>query len=540
MAHSILRREGSLPPIQGPETLADWGVELLTDILAIDSQSDERSPGSPSSPGQLELARHLRRFFGRLNLRTELDDSGNLVVHVPALPEDLPAPPLAFIAHLDTALGTRPVRELLSTPAWDGSEVLFGERLTGIDADLYPETEVFLRQDLIHGNGEAPIGLDDKLGIAELMVLTRVLLTNPEVSHGPLILAFRPDEEIGRMAPVEALADTLVAAGVRLAYTVDGVEPFEVNTECFHAARASLAFAGQPLSFAAPVAKRIQLQLRGVKTHGATAKAEGHRNATVIAARALDHLAGRTEIVPLDIVSNREREVDATLTVLIGGDDEAALATAERELMAAFDAELRPHRNRGAGVTVLRREEFTPGELTDEGVRLFDHLRRFLAGNGPRPLLPEESEGDDGYSSPYLVERQDRRLVLDYRLRAFSETELAARIDHVKALASQTQPPAECTIEHQYANIGTLADMSPELTVWPDKAAAATDERIRLRRIRGGLVVDPLIRRGVAVANLGTGYFAPESEKEFTSRQMLAQHVVWLTHLVQIAGASAS
>ena len=41
------------------------------------------------------------------------------------------------------------------------------------------------------------------------------------------------------------------------------------------------------------------------------------------------------------------------------------------------------------------------------------------------------------------------------------------------------------------------------------------------------------IERNIPVANLGTGYFAPESEKELTSRQNIARHALWLAHLVQ-------
>ena len=51
--------------------------------------------------------------------------------------------------------------------------------------------------------------------------------------------------------------------------------------------------------------------------------------------------------------------------------------------------------------------------------------------------------------------------------------------------------------------------------------------------IRGGTGVDPFLDAGVAVANLGTGYFAPESEKELTSMEMLADHAKWLVALVQ-------
>ena len=43
--------------------------------------------------------------------------------------------------------------------------------------------------------------------------------------------------------------------------------------------------------------------------------------------------------------------------------------------------------------------------------------------------------------------------------------------------------------------------------------------------IRGGTGVDPFLAKGIPIANLGTGYFAPESEKELTSRQKIADHV---------------
>ena len=49
--------------------------------------------------------------------------------------------------------------------------------------------------------------------------------------------------------------------------------------------------------------------------------------------------------------------------------------------------------------------------------------------------------------------------------------------------------------------------------------------------------MDPFLVRGVAIANLGTGYFAPESEKELTSLQLMATHARWLCALVAEACA---
>jgi hypothetical protein len=57
---------------------------------------------------------------------------------------------------------------------------------------------------------------------------------------------------------------------------------------------------------------------------------------------------------------------------------------------------------------------------------------------------------------------------------------------------------------------------------------------VRVEPIRGGTGVDPFLDRGIPIANLGTGYFAPESEKEFTSLQMMAAHVRWLLELMRV------
>ena len=62
---------------------------------------------------------------------------------------------------------------------------------------------------------------------------------------------------------------------------------------------------------------------------------------------------------------------------------------------------------------------------------------------------------------------------------------------------------------------------------------SAVQQDVRILPIRGGTGVDPFLDKGVAVANLGTGYFAPESEKELTSLQNLAGHARWLVALVQ-------
>ena len=82
--------------------------------------------------------------------------------------------------------------------------------------------------------------------------------------------------------------------------------------------------------------------------------------------------------------------------------------------------------------------------------------------------------------------------------------------------------------------MGPALSSYPELTEWADEAAKQVDIDIVRRPIRGGTGVDPFLEQGIPIANLGTGYFAPESEKEFTSKQSLGKHALWLLQLVKV------
>ncbi|MEL6180821.1 MAG: hypothetical protein AAFS10_17800, partial [Myxococcota bacterium] len=91
----------------------------------------------------------------------------------------------------------------------------------------------------------------------------------------------------------------------------------------------------------------------------------------------------------------------------------------------------------------------------------------------------------------------------------------------------------EVTITQQYENMGSRISDRHELLKWPQEAAQSLGIHAPIQPIRGGTGVDPFLDQGVALANLGTGYFAPESEKEFTTLQTMAHHARWLGHLVQ-------
>jgi len=89
-------------------------------------------------------------------------------------------------------------------------------------------------------------------------------------------------------------------------------------------------------------------------------------------------------------------------------------------------------------------------------------------------------------------------------------------------------------VVQQYINMGPKLKERPELVEWARAAAKKLGIASGVQPIRGGTGVDPFLDKGIAVANLGTGYFAPESEKEFTTMQTMSAHALWLFELVQL------
>lgn len=492
-------------------------LQHLQSVVAIDSQSDERSDTVPTTEGQRVLADWLAGFFADLGATVERDAHANVIATLPGRGAAADRPPVALLVHLDTARGTRAVPRLHVLPAWDGTRIPYPKNAAlRVDLATYPAAAAFAGEDVVFGEGDAPFGLDDKLGLAHLMTLATLLRDHPDASHPPLLLVGRPDEEVGRDEAVHALAEAFAARGVRHAYTIDGILPFEINVENFNAAMARVTFPDGPVAAASGL---WHARIGGVNTHGATAHAEGHRAAPRLVA---EWAAADPALTVVAFASDALRDCDADVLVAVpkGGEESAR---------AALAGVMEPHLPRGASWS------FGPADgtlaPTDAAAAMVAWLRRFYASNPGFTLGCEDSDGRDGYSHPFRANPVDGGLRLDLRLRDFLPEGLDARIAHVRALA----PDAE--IVRQYVNMGPRLAAHPELVTWAEQAAADAGVPPRITPIRGGTGVDPFLDRGVPVANLGTGYFSPESEKELTSLQSMARHARWLFALVQRVGA---
>ncbi len=205
-----------------------------------DTQSDETSTTTPSTPGQLIFARYLRDELLNEGLSdVELTTDGYLYATLPANGCD-EAPVIGFISHCDTSPDARGsnVKARIVT-AYDGGIITLREGME-LSPELFPELLNHRGEDIIVTDGTTLLGADDKAGIAEIVDAMCYLRDHPEIAHGKVRIAFTPDEEIGRGAD----GFDVERFGCQWAYTVDGGDLGELEYENFNAASALVSIAG--------------------------------------------------------------------------------------------------------------------------------------------------------------------------------------------------------------------------------------------------------------------------------------------------------
>lgn len=217
--------------------------ERLLNYVKYDTASDGGSETCPSTEKQLVFARVLEQEMIDLGLQNvRLDKNGYLYGTVPGNIEGYNGPVLGFIAHMDV---------VDDVPSWDikprivenydGGDIV----LTGSGAVLspaeFPELSRCKGKSIMVTDGLTLLGADDKAGIAEILTLCEVLLKDPDFKHGPVQVAFTPDEEIGRGADLFDVP----GFGADYAYTLDGGAYGELEYENFNAASLKVDIKGK-------------------------------------------------------------------------------------------------------------------------------------------------------------------------------------------------------------------------------------------------------------------------------------------------------
>lgn len=214
--------------------------ERLVRYAGIDSQSDEDSPSSPSTSSQFNMLHLLERELAEIGAEdVVVTDYGVVLATIPG---NVSAPTIGFLAHVDTApqynaTGVKPrvIR------GYNGGDITYPDVpdlvLSPID---FPYLGEKVGQDIVTASGTTLLGADDKAGVAIIMTAARHLLANSEIKHGPIRIAFTPDEEIGRGVNPQLPKDFLVD----FAYTFDGGKIGEIEFESFSADGAVVTIKG--------------------------------------------------------------------------------------------------------------------------------------------------------------------------------------------------------------------------------------------------------------------------------------------------------
>jgi tripeptide aminopeptidase len=222
--------------------LTEDAVERFLRYVRIDTQSDEESDTYPSTEGQLVLLRLLRDELEQAGLGdAAIDEHGYVTATLPSTVEH-EVPTIAYFAHADTA---REVGGAASPQRirYEGGEIRLGDSGQTIQPELSPELANHVGHELITTDGTTLLGADDKAGVAEIMAAAAHLAAHPEIPHGPVKIAFNPDEEIGRGVvhfPVESF-------GATAAYTVDGSTAGELQSETFSGAQVRMRIHGRAI-----------------------------------------------------------------------------------------------------------------------------------------------------------------------------------------------------------------------------------------------------------------------------------------------------
>ncbi len=223
--------------------LAEDAAERLVRYARIDTQSDEESETYPSTDGQLDLLRLLRDELEQIGLPDAIiDDHGYVTATLQATVEH-EVPTIALFAHVDTAREVSGVGVSPQRIRYEGGEIRLGDSGQTIRPEESSELVNHVGHELITTDGTTLLGADDKAGIAEIMAAVAHLVSQPEIPHGTVKVAFNPDEEIGRGVvhfPVQSF-------GATAAYTVDGSTAGELQAETFSGAQVRMRIHGRAI-----------------------------------------------------------------------------------------------------------------------------------------------------------------------------------------------------------------------------------------------------------------------------------------------------
>jgi len=219
--------------------MSDRLIERFLEYARIRTTSDPSSKSSPSSSFQTDFLKMLEEELREMGMAdVELDPAGTLYASLPGTGSGSTV--IGLLAHVDTAPDSpgENVSPVLHGD-WDGRKIELSEGVVVDPADT-EDMHRYLGDNIITSDGTTLLGADDKAGVAIIMELLSMLMSDSEIPRPPLRVAFTTDEEVGR--GMDGFSPERF--GAQLAYTVDGGPVGQIDTQTFNAFSATWSVAG--------------------------------------------------------------------------------------------------------------------------------------------------------------------------------------------------------------------------------------------------------------------------------------------------------
>src|SRR5690606_18286759 len=157
--------------------------------------SDGTSSSCPSTPEQLDFARALvEEMLGLGIADAHVDEHGYVYGTLPANIPNWEGPVIGFIAHMDTVRDV-PYQNIKARVVenYDGGEILLNaEENIVLSPAEFPVLRDYVGKDLVVTDGTTLLGAYNRAGIAEILTMAEILLTDESIKHGTIKIAFTP------------------------------------------------------------------------------------------------------------------------------------------------------------------------------------------------------------------------------------------------------------------------------------------------------------------------------------------------------------
>ena len=215
--------------------------ERMLEYVRFNTQSNDSTGRHPSTPGQLEFARHLAKELRELGVeRVRVSEFAYVFGEIPPSAGCGEAPALGLVAHMDTSADAPGDNVRPQLVEYRGGVIPLGDSGRTLDPAVFPELNRLTGHTLITTDGTTLLGGDDKAGIAEILTAVERVVSR-DLPHGKLCIGFTPDEEIGEGPLHFDVADF----GADYAYTLDGGAAGEIEFQNFNAATATFELRGR-------------------------------------------------------------------------------------------------------------------------------------------------------------------------------------------------------------------------------------------------------------------------------------------------------